>query len=353
MQQKTLCTYYTGPKRISLLFFRWWLSPSHRTAPPHYRSLFRTKSDLKRRLLATRIKMALVFLMITGLPATSLSKTAIDQLGRSVNLPDPPRRIVSLAPSITEILYALQMESRLVGATQFSDYPHAAVKLPKVGSYVRLDVEKIVSLKPDLCIAVKDGNPEHIIRKLESLGIAVYAVDPRNLTAVRDTVVEMGNILGAGPQAKTIAAAMDSSIKTVRDKLSHVTHQPGVFFQIGVSPIVSTGTHTFIHELITMAGGNNLAQGSTPYPRYSKEQVIGMRPEVIIITSMARKAVFEQVKAQWQQWRDLPAVKNNRIHLVDSDIFDRASPRLVEGLAVLARLIHPKRFQSTGDEKDR
>lgn len=320
--------------------------PSHRTVSCHFPPLFRAESGLGRQWSAL-----LTFLIITCLPAVGLSKSATDQLGRPVTLPDSPRRIVALAPSITEILYALHLESRLVGATQFSDYPQAAVKLPKVGSYVRLDVEKIVSLKPDLCLAVKDGNPIHIITKLEALGIAVYAVDPRNLTAVRDTVVELGNILGAGLQAKTVAAAMDTGINAVQRKLADVTHRPGVFFQIGISPIVSAGTPTFIHELIIMAGGRNLAQGPIPYPRYSKEQVIGMAPEVIIITSMARQAVFEQVKAQWRQWRDLPAVKHNRIHLVDSDIFDRASPRLVTGLTRLARLIHPDRFQTAGEKQ--
>jgi iron complex transport system substrate-binding protein len=102
------------------------------------------------------------------------------------------------------------------------------------------------------------------------------------------------------------------------------------------------GTPTFIHELIVMAGGTNLAGGETPYPRFSKEQVIGMWPEVMIITSMARETVFDQVKAEWQQWPELPAVKNDRIYLVDSNVFDRASPRLVAGLEVLARLIHPE-----------
>jgi iron complex transport system substrate-binding protein len=297
--------------------------------------------------LSTQIfGIILTFIFIVGLPAVGTSKTVTDQLGRSVNLPERLQRIVALAPSITEIVFALNMEAQLVGATQFSDYPPEAMKLPKVGSYVRLDLEKIVSLKPDLCIAVKDGNPISVIRKLDSLGIPVYAVDPRNLEAVKSSMVELGQLLGVGDRAKTVAAAMDHRIKKVRMRLSGVTHRPGVFFQIGITPIVSAGTPTFIHELIIMAGGKNLAQGPIAYPRFSKEQVIGMRPEVIIITSMARNTIFEQVKAQWQQWGDLPAIKNNRIHLVNSDVFDRASPRLVKGLEILAQLIHPTCFQT-------
>jgi iron complex transport system substrate-binding protein len=333
--KNNLCTSITKPDRILFLFSRFRISSFHRS-PSSF--------------LSVSVGWVLTVLIVAGLPGAGFAKTVTDQLGRSVTLPDSPRRIVSLAPSITEILYALHLESRLVGATQFSDYPQAAVKLPKVGSYVRLDIERIVSLAPDLCIAVKDGNPLHIIQKLETLGVAVYAVDPRNLTAVRDTVVELGKLLDAGPQAEAVAAAMDRRIKAVQGKLAHVTQRPEVFFQIGISPIVSAGTPTFINELITLAGGRNLARGPIPYPRFSTEQVIAMGPEVIIITSMARKAVFEQVKDRWRQWPDLPAVKNNRIHLVNSDIFDRASPRLVEGVALLARLIHPTCFKPQKEE---
>lgn len=263
-------------------------------------------------------------------------------------VPDTPRRIVSLAPSITEIMFDLDLSDRLVGATQFSDFPPAARALPKVGSYVHLDVEKIVALKPDLCIAVKDGNPISVVRKLESVGIPVYAVDPRNLDAVMDTLLELGRLLDVHGRAEEVVSTMTHRIQQVQKRVSCEAHRPGVFFQIGISPIVSVGTRTFIHELIEMAGGINLAQGRTPYPRFSKEQVLRLWPDVMIITSMARQTVFEQVKSEWQQWGDLPAVKNNRIHLVDSNVLDRASPRLVKGLELLARLIHPDCFSPAG-----
>jgi iron complex transport system substrate-binding protein len=291
-----------------------------------------------------RVVLILATCIGTGLPPSVNAKMVADQFGRAVDVPAQPQRIVALAPSITEILFALDLERRLVGATQFSNYPPPAASLPKVGSYVRLDIEKIVSLKPDLCIAVKDGNPITVIRKLESVGIAVYAVDPRNLEAVMGTMMELGQLLGVGERADAVVAAMADRIERVHTQLAGVERRPGVFFQIGISPIVSAGTPTFIHELIVMAGGTNLAQGPTPYPRFSKEQVIGLLPEVMIITSMARDVVFEQVKADWQQWGDIPAVRNHRIHLIDSDIVDRASPRLVQGLETLAGMVHPDRF---------
>jgi len=278
--------------------------------------------------------------------ATPLSATTVtDQLGRIVRVPDDPRRIIALAPNITEIVFALDQEHRLQGVTRYSDFPPEAAKLPKIGSYVHLDLEKIVALKPDLCIAIKDGNPKTAVQKLESLAIPVYAVNPMSLNTVMETIDEMGMLLNADRKAKTLTQNIRSRIHRVKSMVDLADHRPGVFFQIGISPIVSVGTPTFIHELIDLAGGRNLAAGPVPYPRFSKEQVIALSPDIIIITSMARAAVFEQVKADWNRWPSLPAVRNRRIFLEDSNLFDRPTPRLVDGLELLVRLIHPELFE--------
>jgi iron complex transport system substrate-binding protein len=272
------------------------------------------------------------------------SKILTDQAGRTVIIPDNPRRVVSLAPSITEIIFALGRENRLIGATRFSDFPEAAKNIPRVGSYVHLDLEKIVSLRPDLCIAIKDGNPKSVIERLESLGIPVYAVNPSNLKTVMRTITEIGLFLNAGEKASSVVQDMEFRIQRVKTKTAQVKYRPRVFFQIGISPIVSVGTHTFAHELIELAGGINLSKGSTPYPRFSNEQVLSLRPEVFIITSMSRNAIFERVKNEWSKWPSLPAVRDKRIHLEDSNLFDRPTPRLVDGLEHLARRIHPELF---------
>ena len=268
--------------------------------------------------------------------------TFVDQLERQVTVPDDPQRLISLAPSITEIIYALEQENRLKGVTRYSDFPTAATKLPKVGSYVRLDLERIVALNPDLCIAIKDGNPKEIIDRLESLKIPVYVVNPRNLNTVLETIREVGKILNAGDKAENLLTNLHTRIQRVKSLITQDTYRPGVFFQIGISPIVSVGTDTFLHELIVLAGGKNLADGKTPYPRFSREQVLALTPEIFIVTSMARQAVFEQVKAEWRRWPSMPAVRNDRIFLVDSNLFDRPSPRLVDGLELLIKLIHPE-----------
>lgn len=270
------------------------------------------------------------------------ARMLVDQTGRIIKVPESPQRVVSLAPSITEIVYDLNREDRLKGATTYSDFPEAAKNLPKVGSYVYLDLEKIVSLQPDLCIGIKDGNPKAIVMRLESLGIPVYAVDPRSLESIRRAVLEIGELLQAPETARRVAAEMTLRIDRVRELAKTADHRPRVFFQIGVSPIVSAGSDTFIHELIEIAGGINLARAYTSYPRFSTEEVIVAAPDIMIITSMARQKVFDQVKAKWQQWPGIPAVKNNRIFLVDSDLFDRPTPRLLDGLETLIQLIHPE-----------
>ena len=291
----------------------------------------------------------IVALVILGLSLSAEShiaaKNITDQLGRTVSLPDDPQRVVSLAPSITEIIFALGQQDRLKGVTIYSDFPEDAAKLPRVGSYVNLDLERIVALKPDLCIAIKDGNPKAVVKRLESLKIPVYAVDPRNLDAVMQTVLEIGNLLNAGENAKALVQGMRFRIQRVKSQVAKAAHRPGVFFQIGISPIVSVGANTFGHELIGIAGGKNLAAGPTTYPRFSQEQVLALAPEIFIISSMDRAEAFDCVKAKWNRWSDLPAVRNERIFLVDSNLFDRPSPRLVDALELLVRLIHPELFE--------
>lgn len=273
------------------------------------------------------------------------TKLVTDQTGKKVSVPVSPKRVVALAPSITEIVFAVNRGDLLVGVTRFSNYPEAAKQLPSVGSYVFLDLERIVSLQPDLCIAVKDGNPIQVIRRIESLGIPVYAVDPMKIDAVIHSVLDIGNLLNAETEASELTLDMKQRMDRIDKMISGVPARPTVFFQIGVSPIVSAGSGTFIHELIERAGGINAAGMVSGYPRFSKEEVLSMAPEVMILTSMERHKVFDAVMREWRQWENLPAVREDRIHMVNSDLYDRPSPRLVDGLEELAKLLHPQLFE--------
>jgi len=291
------------------------------------------------------ITLIVAIILLICIPATA--KTVKDQLGRELEVPDDPQRIVSLAPSITEIIFQLNQAYRLKGVTQYSNYPAKASELPKVGSYIRLDLERILALRPDLCMAIKDGNPKEIVDRLQSMQIPVYVVDPRNLETVIQTIVEIGSLLNASENANILANEMRNRLQRIRALVARTDQWPRVFIQIGISPIISAGSKTFIHDLILIAGGINVAAGYTDYPRFSREQVLALSPDVIIITSMARQAVFQRVKTQWSSWSDMPAARDQRIFIVDSDVFDRPSPRLLDGLEILVQLIHPELFEQS------
>ncbi len=274
-------------------------------------------------------------------------RRVVDQTGRIIKIPKNPQRVISLAPSITEIIYDLHRQNRLKGVTKYSDFPVQAEKLPKIGSYVQLDLEKIVKLKPDLCIAVKDGNPIQTVQRLGELGIPVYAVNPVNLKSVMSTVTEVGSILNAETRAYELVSDMRSRINRIKSIVLKSINKPKVFFQIGISPIVSAGNNTFLNELIKLSGGINLGAGKNPYPRFSMEQIIRLNPDIILISSMARSKndeIFKEIKQKWQTWTMLSAVKNKRIYIVDSNIFDRPTPRLINALEKLAHIIHPELF---------
>lgn len=291
------------------------------------------------------VLLAMVIVLIsTGGALSAKTRTVVDQVGRSVTFSNMPQRVISLAPSITEIIFAIDRGESLKGATLYSDYPREARRIPKVGTYVHLDLEKIVALEPDLCIAVKDGNPKETADRLSSLGIPVYAVNPVDLDSVIRTISLIGSLLNAEKRATEVVNDMVTRIRRVEELVATTDIKPRVFFQIGIAPIVSAGRDTFLHGLIERAGGENLAGSSISYPRFSKEQFLGLNPDIIIITSMARSEVFDQVKREWESWPQLPAVKNNRIHIVDSNILDRPTPRMVDGLELLVHLIHPELF---------
>jgi len=291
------------------------------------------------------LSLLLFFLLVSPSLAKNIkTRLVTDQMGRKIAIPVNPMRVIALAPSITEIIFELGQGERLKGVTQFSDSPPQAHALPKVGSYIHLDIERIVALNPDLCIAIKDGNPRYVVYKLQELGIPVYVVNPRNLSSVIETVLEIGYILNANKEAQSVAKEMRNEISRIKGIVAKAQRKPKVFFQIGISPIVAVGSNTFINELITLAGGINVTAGPNPYPRFSIEQVLFLKPDIIIITSMARGStkLFESAKNQWEKWPEIPACRNHRIFLVDSNLVDRPTPRLVQGLRMLLKIIHPE-----------
>jgi iron complex transport system substrate-binding protein len=299
-----------------------------------------------------RIASLLMFVTLACSNVSAEALNFIDQAGREVTLSGHPRRVVSLAPSITEIVYALGAQQLLKGATLYSDHPEEAKMLPRVGSYVKLDLERIVALRPNLCLAVKDGNPRHIIEKLDRLGVKTFVLNQRNINDIVETVDVLGRVLGVEENADKLVLSMQLRLKRIKEMVADVKSTPRVFFQIDASPIITAGRDTFIHELITRAGGINLAETKTGYPRYSWEDILLMEPEVVIIASMAGGYSPEELKADWKKWKQIPAVHTNRVYVVDAGLIDRPTPRLLDGLETFVSIIHPELGNGLSYEKE-
>lgn len=279
-----------------------------------------------------------IFLSLLSVPC--LSAQFVDALGRRVDLHDRPQRIVSLAPSITEILYFLGLGEKVVGVTQFSNYPPEAASRPKVGSYVKLNVESIIGLAPDLAIGTVDGNSASAVNILEQAGIKVYLVNPRSVMDAVATIPLIGMVCGAGREADAAAEGLKRRIEKVK-RTTEGTARPKVFLQINLRPIMSVNRNTFHHDVIHAAGGINVtANESLNYPRVGIEEVIRIDPDVIVISSMERGGEYEKARIEWFNWKAIKAVKEGRVHLIDSDLLDRPSPRLVDGIEEMHRIIH-------------
>jgi iron complex transport system substrate-binding protein len=267
-----------------------------------------------------------------------------DETGRRVKVPPSVRRVISLAPSITEILFALGLHQEIVGVTNFCDFPEDASTKHRIGGFVNPDVEKIVSLKPDLVIAVADGNRWDTIERLSDLGFPVYTVDPKGFDGVIRTIRNMGEITGKEEESRTLIRRIAERKERIVSMTRSLT-RPAVFFQVGDAPVITVGKGTLANDLIRLAGGRSISENEpSSYPAYGVETILSKAPEIIIFSSMDNRKNYSDLIRRWQAWKSIPAVKSNSIYVIDSNLVDRPAPRIAEGLETLARIIHPEFF---------
>jgi iron complex transport system substrate-binding protein len=299
---------------------------------------------MKNHFIKSLLLLSLVIFLGTSVSYSATLKVK-DEVGREVTFPFPPKRIVSLAPNITEILFSLDLDEEIVGVSIHCNFPEKAKSKDRVGSYISLDFEKITFLKPDLIIATGVGNTRDMVDRLEKLGFQTYVIYPKNFGGILQSIGHIGQVVNREKEARVIIEEMRKRSQRVVE-LTKGLPRPKVFIQIGDIPIVTVGRGSFADDLIRLAGGENIAGNEKGvYPRFGMEEILKRSPEVIVISSMNPKGDYQKILQEWTRWKTIPAVKNGRIHLIDSDLLDRPSPRIIDGLEELARALHPERFK--------
>lgn len=256
--------------------------------------------------------------------------TVTDGTGRQVTLDQPARRIVSLAPHVTETLYAAGAGEHLVAAVNYSDYPAAARELPRVGSYDNLNIESILAHDPDLVVAWKSGNPNNQVQRLHELGLTVYVTEPRRLEAIADTLERFGTLAGTEDEANAAAQRFRQRLDRLRARYSGRAPLE-VFYQVWDDPLQTVNGEHVISDVIRSCGGRNVfSELPAIAPHVSVESVLERDPEVIVASGMgnARPDWLDM----WRKWPELAAVENDHLFFVPPDLLQRHSPRILEGM---------------------
>ena len=280
-----------------------------------------------------------------GVEAVDYPVTITDNLDTQVKLDEKPEKIISLAPSMTEMLYSLGLGNKVIGVSNFANYPEEAKQNEKIGSVTDPNVEKIVSLNPDLVLAAGVNKMEYIDR-LKNLGIKVAGFDPSSIDETIETMNKVGKLTGEEYLAKEVTAKMSEELEEleglVENKLEN-NKRPGVFYEIWHDPLMTAGEGTFIDDLIETAGGKNIgAMAPGSWPQFSLEKLLIENPEVYISShhSDAHTFTVEGLK-QRPNYNAISAVKNERIHFIKQDVMTRPSPRIVLGLKELVKAVWP------------
>jgi len=275
------------------------------------------------------------------------SDSYTDDFGRTVEIKGIPEKIISLAPSNTELVYALGLEDRLIGVTSYCDYPPKVKEKPVVSDFSQVNIEKIVSLEPDLVLA---GNihKEEAIPALEKLDIAVLGIDPPTMEGIFSDILLVGRAAGIEPKAKTLVDSLENRVKTVSQRTQKLSleERPRVLFVVYHDPLWVAGSATLIDDLIRVGGGTNIASDLEGHAQISLETAIDRNPQVICVMSSmgTQNTSFEYIKSE-PRFRSTEALKNNRVFSVDISTFGRTTPRSVDALEEMAKILHPDNFK--------
>ena len=301
--------------------------------------------------MTVKIPLLVIFLalapnVVHGAAAVSV----VDDIDRKVTLERPATRIVSLAPHVTENLFAAGVGGQLVGAVAYSDYPAEAGKIARVGGYDNFDIETILSLQPDLVVAWKEGNQLHQVERLMDLGLTVYINEPQRLEDVAADIIRFGILGDREDEARAVAQEYMAGFSRLRDRYSKL-EKVSVFYQVWPDPLITVTDKQIIGSVIRLCGGDNIFGGlGAPTPQVGKEAVLARNPEAIIVSGMteARPDWLDE----WKQWSFLKAARHGNLFFIDPDIIQRHTTRILLGARQMCELLERARTNTGGREAD-
>ena len=278
--------------------------------------------------------------------------TVIDDIGRTVRLERPATRIVSLAPHITENLFAAGVGHRVIGAVNYSDYPDEARRIPAVGGYDNFDIELVLALQPDLVVAWKEGNQYQQVERLMKLGLTVFVNEPNRLEDVAADIIRFGILGGREDEARAVAQKYIAGLSGLRNRYSGL-EKVTVFYQVWPNPLITVTDRQIIGNVIRLCGGSNIfAELNSPTPQVGKEAVLTENPDTIIASGMneARPDWLDE----WRQWSFLKATQYDNLFFIDPDIIQRHTTRILMGSRQLCEILQQARnnISTAGHEED-
>lgn len=277
-------------------------------------------------------------------PASPIYREVTDETGRTIRIPQPVNRIVSLAPSLTETVYALGLQDHLVGDTEYCDYPPDAQKKTKVGDTINPSLEQIAVLHPDLVLVTKGLNRLETVHGLENIGIPSYATDPHTVSEIASSSKKLADVLGSPDSGASVAAEMEHHLA---DLQQHLASSPPkrVLFVVWHQPLISVGKHTFIADALRLAGAVSIVDSEQDWPHVSLEEVARLQPDFLVFASTHSDTAPATVEmlATLPGWNIVDAVNNHHIAVI-SDAVNRPAPRIVSAIEDLAKQLHPDAF---------
>jgi cobalamin transport system substrate-binding protein len=276
--------------------------------------------------------------------APAAGHEVVDEAGRRVWIPQPVQRIVSLAPSLTETIYALGLQDRLVGDTDYCDYPEDAQKKTKVGGAINPNLEEIAALRPDLVLMTKSLNRLDTVHALESLGIPVYATDPHTVGDIVSSTKRLSDVLGAPEAGTAVGLDLERRLEALKQRLAPFPPRR-VFFIVWPEPLISIGKDTFIADALRWAGAVSIVDSAQGWPEVNLEEVVKLQPDYLVVATGHGENLAHDIEtfSNLPGWRLLEAVRNRRVAVI-SDAVNRPAPRIVSAIEELARQLHPEAF---------